>query len=75
MAQETNRTATISNEAVRKRFNNHNAGKIISEYIWNGIDANAKSISIKLFYNDSELKTVYKIDILESYNYCCLLII
>lgn len=66
MAKTITRTATISNKAIIKRFNSHKPFEVVSEYVWNGIDAKANDVNIKLYFYDDELQTVDKIDIIDN---------
>jgi len=66
MAKTITRTATISNESITKRFKSHKPYEVVSEYVWNGIDAKAKEVNIKLYFYNDEIQTVDKIDIIDN---------
>ncbi|NQY88091.1 MAG: ATP-binding protein [Colwellia sp.] len=64
MASKNIRTTGITNNSIKKRFNKFPVWRIISEYIWNGLDADAKSISISL--NTNEFGGVESITIIDN---------
>jgi hypothetical protein len=60
------RKATIRNESIAKKFKLFTPQKIISEYIWNGIDAKATIIDVKLHFVNEEFKATSAIEILDN---------
>lgn len=56
-------TAEITDEGVKKHFKNYEPSNAIFELIWNGFDANARSVSVITKFNDIEgLESIEVID-------------
>lgn len=45
-------SADITDEGIRKHFKTYDASRALFELVWNGFDAEAKSINITVSYND-----------------------
>lgn len=55
------RATGITDNSIKKRFNSMPAWKMISEYVWNGLDAGATSIEV--FINENNLDGTESIEI------------
>ncbi|MCF2950166.1 ATP-binding protein [Paraglaciecola aquimarina] len=55
------RATGITDQSIKKRFNSIPAWKMISEYVWNGLDAGATSIEI--FISDNELGGIESVEV------------
>jgi hypothetical protein len=55
------RATGITDNSIKKRFNSMPAWKMISEYVWNGLDAGATSIDV--FINDNHFGGIESIEI------------
>lgn len=47
-------TAEITDEGVKKHFKNFESSNAIFELVWNGLDANARSVDIKTIFNEMD---------------------
>ncbi|ELV8750456.1 ATP-binding protein [Vibrio vulnificus] len=54
MARLEERTTGITDASIKKRFGSLAAWKMLSEYIWNGLDAGASKVDVILNTNDLE---------------------
>ncbi len=57
-------TTQITNEGIKKHFKNFEPMKAIFELIWNGLDANSKTVHIKTIY--TELDGLERIEIVDN---------